>query len=140
MTGGLFSYQGTPTIGIWIVGYLATKKPHLISISPLSRIDASDLINISPLPRIAASDLVNISLLPRIAAYLVNISPLSRIAADEGRFKNNNEVIINTETRSVEVRQKKNFFLQKKAGLLLERIIFTTSRQRIESLPQTLIF
>ena len=34
-----------------------------------------------------------------------------RIAADEGRFKNNNEVIINTETRSVEVNYNNTHFL-----------------------------
>merc|ERR1719457_331807 len=35
---------------------------------------------------------------------------IDRIAADEGRFKNNNEIIINTETRSVEVNKKGLYF------------------------------
>jgi hypothetical protein len=40
----------------------------------------------------------------------------TRIAADEGRFKNNNEVIINTETRSVEVNKKGIYFAFRDEG------------------------
>ena len=39
-----------------------------------------------------------------------------RIAADEGRFKSNNEVIINTETRSVEVNKKGIYFAFRDEG------------------------
>jgi len=41
---------------------------------------------------------------------------IDRIAADEGRFKNNNEVIINTETRSVEVNKKGVYFAFRDQG------------------------
>lgn len=41
---------------------------------------------------------------------------IDRIAADEGRFKNNNEVIINTETRSVEVNKKGIYFAFRDEG------------------------
>ena len=43
---------------------------------------------------------------------------IDRIAADEGRFTNNSEVIINTETRSVEV-NKKEFILHSKIKVLV---------------------
>ena len=44
---------------------------------------------------------------------------IDRIAADEGRFTNNNEVIINTETRSVEVNKKKEFILHSEIKVLV---------------------
>ena len=43
---------------------------------------------------------------------------IDRIAADEGRFTNNSEVIINTETRSVEV-NKKEFILHSEIKVLV---------------------
>jgi len=44
---------------------------------------------------------------------------IDRIAADEGRFTNNNEVIINTETRSVEVNKKGVYFAFRDQGACL---------------------
>jgi len=44
---------------------------------------------------------------------------IDRIAADEGRFTNNNEVIINTETRSVEVNKKGIYFAFRDQGACL---------------------
>jgi len=41
------------------------------------------------------------------------------IAADEGRFTNNNEVIINTETRSVPVTKKGVYFAFRDQGACL---------------------
>ena len=50
----------------------------------------------------------------RLEAYKL----IDRIAADEGRFTNNNEVIINTETKSVEV-NKKEFILHSEIKVLV---------------------
>jgi Eph receptor B1 len=44
---------------------------------------------------------------------------IDRIAADEGRFTNNNEVIINTETRSVDVNKKGVYFAFRDQGACL---------------------
>jgi len=44
---------------------------------------------------------------------------IDRIAADEGRFTNNNEVIINTETRSVDISKKGVYFAFRDQGACL---------------------
>ena len=50
-----------------------------------------------------------------------------RIAADEGRFKNNNEVIINTETRSVEVNKKGVYFAFRDEGACISLLAIKVS-------------
>jgi len=69
---------------------------------------------------------------------------IDRIAADEGRFTNNNEVIINTEVRSVEVNKKGVYFAFRDQGaclsLLAIKVYYKTCpeiTQRFASYPET---